>query len=278
VFQQVMQEFSLVPRLNREPTLIDRGHRETLLGGDDLLRALHVAAGELLNLRADGCTDEDRLRALLHGTEDLANVLAETNVEHAIHFVQDHHLELVVRQQAALVHVHHSAGRSDNDLWVALQRLCLGAHRLAAIDRNSLNSSVSAEFLNFAADLDCQFAGRHQDQRAELVAGLKEPQDWQAERRGLAGTGLGLANDILAAHGNRNQGRLNLGWVLEPGCIDALQDGRGKAEVCKCLGRVERLAANHPLGRFFSIEVRAEPGLGELMAGVFMVLCPVSRS
>jgi hypothetical protein len=32
------------------------------------------------------------------------------------------------------------------------------------------------------------------------------------------------------------------------------------------------------LGRFFSIEVRAEPGLGELMTGVFMVLCPVSRS
>ena len=176
------------------------------------------------------------------------------------------------------MHVHDATRRSNDDLWVALQRLRLRAHRLAAVHRNSLNSSVSAQFLNFAAHLDCQFARRHQDQRAELVAGLQEPEDWQAERRGLAGTGLGLADDILAAHGNGNQGRLNLGWVLEPGCIDALEDGRGKAEVCKCLGRVERLAANHPLGRFFSIEVRAEPGLGELMAGVFMVLCPVSRS
>ena len=173
VFQQVMQEFSLIPRLNREPTLIDRGHRETLLGGDDLLRALHVAAGEFLNLRADGCTDKDRLRALLHGAEDLADVLPETNVKHAIHFVQDHYLELVVRQQAALVHVHDATRRSNDDLWVALQRLRLRAHRLAAVHRNSLNSSVSAEFLNFAADLDCQFAGRYQHQRAELVAGLQ---------------------------------------------------------------------------------------------------------
>ena len=266
VLQQVVDQALLVPGFHGQPALVDGRHREALLGGDDLLRVPHVAAGQLLDVGADGGADEDRLRVLLHRAQDLADVVPEADVEHAVDLVQDGQLDPVVGQHAAGVHVHDAAGGADDDGRAALEALGLGLDGLAAVDRERLEAGVAAELLDLAADLDGQLAGGDQDEGGELVLGGEQAEGGQAEGGRLAGAGLGLAEHVLAAHGDRDECRLDLGGVLEAGGLNALEDRLGEAEVGEGLGGVERLAADHSVGAFL-FGVRT--GLGPVIGGGF---------
>ena len=144
--------------------------------------------------------EEQQLALLRHGLEDVFDVVAETHVEHPIGLVEDHHFEVVELQRATLHVVHDPAGRADDDLRPGVQRAELPLVTLPAVDRHFhqalLEKRQLAELLRH---LHREFARRTEHEHlhaAHLDVDFLD--GWDRERRGLAGTGRGLANDIAA--------------------------------------------------------------------------------
>src|SRR5690606_37371456 len=102
---------------------------------------------------------------------------------------------------AAVEQVDDPAGRADDDLGPVLEELHLGGDALATIDRHGTDGRVLAEALEFGVHLDGQFAGGNEDEGLGGVALVDLAEDGDAECRGLAGAGAGLAEDIDAGQG-----------------------------------------------------------------------------
>ncbi len=89
----------------------------------------------------------------------------------------------------------------------------------------------SGELLQLADDLLSQFAGRRQDDapgaRALRASSISIKRD--AERGGLAGSRLGLADDVESVECLGNEGRLNGGGRQIPGVLEGLEHGGAQA-------------------------------------------------
>ena len=103
-------------------------------------------------------------------------------------------------------------------------------------------SRVFAVFLDRFLDLDREFAGRSQDQRAHRMAGrrgagigvaLQTLQDRQGEAGGLAGPGLRAAHDVQARHDNGNGLRLDGRGCCVTGFGHGPQNLRAETELVK---------------------------------------------
>jgi hypothetical protein len=149
--------------------------------------------------------------ALGHAPQQEADVLDEAEVEHAVGFVQHAHLAGVQGDHLVLLDVvDQAAGRGDDHVGALLQQLALLVVVDAAVDQGELQAEVAAELDRILVDLDRQFAGRGQDQRARILrlavgqrgAGQQAVDDRDQERQGLAGTGLGLAGDVAPVQGS----------------------------------------------------------------------------
>ena len=104
-------------------------------------------------------------------------------------------------------------GRADDDVDALAQRLDLRLVGAAAVDGEDADAARRAGGLEVAGDLDAQLAGRDDDERLRL-AGVGEVgvgrvlragdalQQRDAEAEGLAGAGLGLADDVVAGEGD----------------------------------------------------------------------------
>ena len=126
---------------------------------------------------------------------------------------------------AALEQVEQAARRGDQHVDAAVERLFLVGEGLAADQQRHVERVVLAVDLEVLGDLGGQFAGRRDDQRARharLGAAVGQDVDHrQGEGGGLAGAGLGEAEDI-AAHQNDGDGLfLDRGGL----CIALVGDG-----------------------------------------------------
>ena len=135
---------------------------------------------------------------LLHTAQNAANILAETNVKHAVHFIQHRDLDLVVRQNAPLIHVHHATRRAHNNGGAGLQLSGLRVDAAAAVHRHHFVAAVFGELHEFLGHLNGKLAGWHKHQAAEGIALVKARQHGQRECGGLASAGLGLAQAIFS--------------------------------------------------------------------------------
>ena len=130
----------------------------------------------------------------------------EADVEHPVDLVQHHHLD-PVEPDGAMVHViDQPARRRHQDVDAAGHDPLLAAHVDAAEDDGGGQPHVAAVGLEALLDLARQLARRRQDQdpaavrRRRPAVGGEAVQDRQCERRGLAGAGLGDAQDVAAVH------------------------------------------------------------------------------
>jgi hypothetical protein len=104
----------------------------------------------------------------------------------------------------ALHEVEQAAGGGDQDFDALHERADLAAHRHAADRQRRGEAHVAAIGVEAVEDLARQFAGRAQHQHAAgswAAAGCgsrRAVQDRQREGRGLAGAGLGDADDVAA--------------------------------------------------------------------------------
>src|SRR5690606_4587625 len=168
-----------------------------------------------------------------------ADVLDEAEVEHAVGLVQHAHLAGVQRHDLVLLDVvDQPAGGGDDDVGAALQLLALLVVVDAAVDQRELQAEVGRELHRVLVDLDRQFAGRRQDQRARILglalgqrrAGQQAVDHRDQERQGLAGAGLGLAGDVAALQRNRQGHGLDRGAAGEAGAFQPGEQRRMQVE------------------------------------------------
>ena len=134
----------------------------------------------------------------------------EAEVEHLVGLVEDEDFELAKAQRALVDEVEQAAGRGDQHVEAARD----GAHALvvgnAAEDHADREAHELAVGLGAGGDLRGELARRRKHQHADL-AGLRDVagggeavERRQHEGRGLAGAGLGDAEQVAAGQDGRD--------------------------------------------------------------------------
>ena len=156
------------------------------------------------DLGRHGGREEQRLALRRQRPDDPPDVVDEAHVEHPVGLVEDEDLEPVEADVALADQVEQAAGRGDEDVDAARQRLDLRALADAAEDHGVAQLQVAAVGREARLDLGGELAGRGQHQGAAgpgpgaaRLAG-QALQDRQREGGGLAGAGLGAAEQVAA--------------------------------------------------------------------------------
>ncbi len=110
-----------------------RGHR-------DLDRIDEHARSEVGDGGRNGCGEEERLPALGQSRDNLANVVDEAHVEHAVGLVEDEDLDAFEAHEALLHQIEQPAGRGDEKIRTARERLFLATLADAAVDEGRLDA------------------------------------------------------------------------------------------------------------------------------------------
>ncbi len=164
---------------------------------------------------------------------DLLDILDEAHVEHLVRLVQHEEADAGQVERAAADVVEDTAGRADHHVRAFGQTPQLFADRGAAVDGRY------GEFLfvvvgdQLLGDLQGQFACGDQHNGLYASGSARELlQDRQAVGGRLAGAGLGLGDDVMAAfEQDRNGELLDGGRALEPfgfdGCEHLLGESQG---------------------------------------------------
>jgi len=202
--------------------------------GDQLLGVMHVLVGELEHAVAQGRREQQDLALLARrqAAENETHVLDETEVEHAIGFVDHHHLDRTQAEHVLLVVVEQAARGGDDDVAAVTQLLALLVVIDAAVDQGAAQTRMAADRLGVLLDLDRQFAGRRDDQGARVGVlaigggrmGQQPVHQGDQEGTGLASAGLGLAGDIAGQ-------RLDGGAATEARIGQALLEQRVQVDV-----------------------------------------------
>jgi hypothetical protein len=210
-----------VRRLDVE--LVDRVDSQRGRAHLDRLRVVHPLLGQAPDLRRHRGREQSRLAAGRAAPQDGLDVLEEAEVEHLVGLVEHHVARVGQHEVMAIHHVHHAADGSDHHVRALAQERRLVADRRAAEDRHDVDALALAVRAQRLGDLDAQLARRREHQRLHLRAPrIDVLEQRQAERGGLAGAGLRLADHV--APGEQRGDRL-------------LLDRRGLvvAEVRECL-------------------------------------------
>ena len=171
--------------------------------------------------------------------DDFADVVDEAHVEHAVGFVEHQEFDLVELQPVALDEIEQAAGGRHQDFDALHDRADLAAHRHAADRQRRGQADVAAIGVEAVEDLAGQFAGRREHQHAAGLGLRPDPvfqnavQDRQREGRGLAGAGLGDADDVAAGDGERDGLGLDRRGRVVIFFLECTRNGFGKAEILK---------------------------------------------
>ncbi len=234
-FQQAQHRLDLLVSMDHQVCLLDASDGLGLGSDLDVLRLAQV----LLGNRADGMRqrggEQHALAAFRHGFEDHFEVIHEAQLEHFIGFVENQ--EANGRQQATVAAqvVNQTARGRNDDLRALANGLELRAHGCATIDRDDGQARhLLGIGFECSGDLQGQFASRREDQCLHfLTSGIDLGQDRQRKGRGLAGTGLRLADHVVTAKDHRDRLRLNRGWFFVADCADGSQNSGVNTECGK---------------------------------------------
>ena len=239
---QVVEQLVFVAGRDRVDVLLDgiAGHVFRLdlddgrIGGP-LPRQVHHVVGE------GGGEQQGLAFALGRGlADDLANLGNEAHVQHAIGLVQHHHLDHVQVHLAALIEVQQSARGGNQDVAIArfeLLELLVEVH--AADKAHDVETGVLGQVQGIVGDLHHQFTGRRDDQCTRFAhvsflgrrGGQQLGDRRDQEGGGLAGTGLGATDGVLALEGEAQHLRLNRRAVGKAEVMDAVHQPRIQLEV-----------------------------------------------
>jgi hypothetical protein len=129
-------------------------------------------------------------------------------VEHSVGLVDHQQLDPGEQQLAALEMVEEPSGSRDQHVDATGDLEVLVGERDAADQERDVELVVRAVALEILLDLGGEFAGRLEDQRARHPgpgpALFEQREHRQSERRGLAGAGLGDAQDVTPREDMRN--------------------------------------------------------------------------
>ncbi len=152
--QQPHQQVVLLLGIDREVELLDGLHRQVLGGEIQRFRLPHVALGQPADRRRNGGAEEHRLPPLRATAEDLFDVGAEADVQHAVGLVEDDETQLAQHQRAAAHQVQDAAGGAHDQGGPLVELFGLFADGLAAVDGHDVDVTPLGQLGALVADLD----------------------------------------------------------------------------------------------------------------------------
>jgi hypothetical protein len=152
-------------------------------------------------------------------------------IEHAVGFVEHHHLDLLERDVAAFEVIDQATGTSNQHIDAAFERRLLDGQVNAAEGRADMEAGMLGVAAQVLCDLHAKLARRHDDQTAQArLTASQLVQHRQAERCSLATTCLAEANQFLAVEDLGNGVLLDIGRLFVAGVAHTLQDGLVQSE------------------------------------------------
>ena len=171
-----------------------------------------------MRISSEKVAEEQQVLTLLgQQREDLADVADEAHVQHPIGFVEHQHFDFAQIDGLLTDVVEQAAGGRDQNIDAAAQRIDLRVDADTAEHQRRAQRKVLAIGLHALFDLRREFAGRGQEQRADLATLGGRARSHQALQRrqreagGLAGTGLGGGKHVAAFENQGNGLGLNGG-------------------------------------------------------------------
>jgi hypothetical protein len=157
--------------------------------------------------------------------------------------------------------IEHATGSAHDYLRATLDCFHLTRHRRSAVHRSAADVAVLAERFDLAVDLQRELTCRAQDQRLNDVdAALDQRIDQRhRERRGLAGAGLGLHDQVTAAHRGLEHGALHRSRVRVTEVVDRPPQLSGQRQNVERRGRGFSFC-----GRFSAHRAKPHGGAGRL--------------
>ena len=169
VTQPVVQQLALVLGVvGPEQHLLDVGVLFLRAVDGDALWLAHHAGSQLLNARREGRAEHHRLLTAHGQLVEFGQIVRETQVQHAVGFVDDQEADLVQLDLHRALQVEQTAWRGDNEVGVLqLGDLQLVRHAADHVG-NAQTAAMLDEFDSVVSNLLCEFACRANDQRAWL--------------------------------------------------------------------------------------------------------------
>ena len=209
--------------------------------------SLQDLARQLRHLGRHGGREEHGLTLLRQQRQDATDRRPEALVEHLVGLIENQRLDPVETRGALVEVVLQAARRRDHDVEPAGQRGALRAVADAAEHHADRQAEMAAIGLQAVGDLGRQFARGGQDERPAAAAGRPSAgvrqamQQRQAEGRGLAGAGLGDAQQVTAVARGGDRLRLDRGGGRVAFLGKRLEDAAVETE------SVERQGNSNPL-------------------------------
>ena len=236
----------------------NRRHRGGLGLDADLHRVLEVGAGNPADRLGHSGGEQCNL-ALGRGVfEDLLHIVDKAHAQHLIGLIEHHRLKAVELEGAAAQMVLHPPGRAHHHMHPAAQLAQLHIHGLAAVDRQDMEAGqVTGVGLHRFGHLERQLAGRRQHQDLRLgQAHIQPAEQRQGKGGGLAGAGLGHAQQVAPGKQRRDTLGLYRRGGLVTDLFDRLKDRRSKGQ----LGKADSFFCRH--GATYGWADPASPGGG----------------
>lgn len=224
---------------HRKERVLDRVRRRASRDLHHVGVVEHVV-GQVADLLGHRRREQQVLPVLGQRLQDAADVGQEAHVEHVVGLVEHEGLDVAQVDEALPHQVQEATRARDHHLGVPAQGLGLGPLGDPAEEQRGLQLRELREEPDLGLDLGGQLAGRRDDQGAGPGAALVEElvQEGQREGRGLAGTGLGQAQDVGALQRRRNRLGLDRPGLLEPGRADAALQVRVELETVEAVSGV----------------------------------------
>ena len=238
-------DLDLIHGVNAVDDLLDRVDGLVLVVGilrADVGRLDHEAAGEGHDGAGHGRGEQHGVAVLGDTAEQRLDVGQEAQVEHLVGLVEDDVLHAGQVQVALTQQVDEAAGRAHDDVGATLEGLDLGLEGDAAVDFDDAGRQVLGGVSQVLGDLLGELAGRQNDERLRFVrveqvlvalfVGRDDVfEDGDAEAEGLAGAGLGLADDVVAVQRGAEGEGLDREGVRDALVFEGVDDRVGDAEV-----------------------------------------------
>ena len=142
---------------------------------------------------------QNDLRVLRQELEQLVNLVLEASGQHLVRLVETEYLDIVRPERSPVDHVVHPSRRAHDDVDALLQLGHVLAHVGTTDARMALDVHIVPECDDDFLDLLREFAGGGEDERLAALDGHVELlKDGNGKGGGLAGTRLGLGNDIVS--------------------------------------------------------------------------------
>ena len=243
--EDARDDLDFVHGVNAVDDLLDRVDGLVLVVGvlrADVGRLDHEAAGQGHDGAGHGRGEQHGVAVLGDSAEQGLDVGQEAQVEHLVGFVEDDGFDAGQVQVALAQQVDEAAGRAHDDVGATLEGLDLGLEGDAAVDFDDAGRQVPGSLAQILGDLLGEFAGRQDDEGLRLVrveevlvalfVGRDDVlEDGDAEAEGLAGAGLGLADDVVALQRGAKRQGLDGEGVRDALVFEGVDDRVGDAEV-----------------------------------------------